>query len=245
MALIAVPNPPEPGQSQFAGETARFVVRQAEFNRPVLSIPNGDEFIWPLGIEGFTLSGSAALGIHKYLGDNNVVVQVTHRSESRIQLDGAFPGATSHYHMDALLRVLEGEAPFDIKILSLPGLMPSQQRVTAESWNFSHTRDNQLDDIEYQISLVKQGVGSSIEDNITIQPEISSVVFGPNRGKSGRYFTTSDNARTLRRIAQIVYGDHNLWESLFSLNQDVLQLMAIPFHEMPTAPLPIGIRISY
>src|SRR6267142_156717 len=63
-------------------DTAHFVLSPGtDFLRPWLAIRNGPAFQWPLGLEGFQMTVDPQLGIHKYIGDNAVTVDVIHAGE--------------------------------------------------------------------------------------------------------------------------------------------------------------------
>jgi hypothetical protein len=45
---------------------------------PRFWIPGGQEFVWPGGTEDFSLSGEAMVAEHRYIGDDSLIVTVTH-----------------------------------------------------------------------------------------------------------------------------------------------------------------------
>src|SRR6266542_1406411 len=68
----------------FDRDAAAYIIALGRFVWPRIYIPGKASFVFPLGTEGLRLFGSAALGIHKYIGDNAAVVEVMHRDERRI-----------------------------------------------------------------------------------------------------------------------------------------------------------------
>ena len=102
-------------------DTTYYIRRPGEaFLRPWLAIPNGIAFLWPLGLEGFSLTIDPTLGIHKYIGDNAVKVDVVHKGEERISMSGSFPGKTGPDAMQALYNVVYADTPPGGKVLYLP-----------------------------------------------------------------------------------------------------------------------------
>ena len=83
-----------------ADDTAHYILKpDLQFYRPWLASPgvgaSGIAFVWPLGIEGFTLASTAELGIHKYIGDNDIDIEIVYPDEYHITLNGIFPGKTA------------------------------------------------------------------------------------------------------------------------------------------------------
>src|SRR5688500_16933540 len=78
---------------QVVEDTAQYLLDpDDDFARPYLAIPGGRAFVWPLGVEGFELVDQAELGRHKYLGEIEIDIDVTHKAETMITLSGIFPG---------------------------------------------------------------------------------------------------------------------------------------------------------
>lgn len=256
MATIRVPRAPEikrkAGVFDFGDDPSAYIVNYADFPHPSLGVPGGPEFEWPLGTEGFRLSGSAALAIHRYIGDNDAVVQVSHRSETRIEMTGQFPGRTGVAHMRALRDVLEYPSPAEGKVLSLPGINLKQWFVFAENWDFAHDEQDFTDSIDYTVSFVKVSVGKGLPGVRIDDPDPNPGVIrtAPNpKGKPGRYFTVQAGARSLRAISAKVYGDSRYWETLYNINKSSQNagrvFAAYGFFKIPMQPLPLGLRIYY
>jgi hypothetical protein len=227
-------------------DTAKYVVDPSRFERPRLSIVNGDEFEWPVGTEGVRIHGSASLAMHKYLGDNAVVVQVTHRDERHLEMSGEFPGITGAKNMRDLLEIIQADTPDDGKILTLPGVFPKQQFVVIEDYDFSHDKDDRLDSWNYTVNFVKSGVGKKIVRGKVVASPVNPITSKKgNRGTSGRVFTTRAGASTLRQVAQNVYSNSNRWRDIYDLNTAKLDALGIPTYLLPTKPLPLGMKLGY
>jgi len=232
------------GVYRIGDDSAKYTIPPNWFEHPSLSVPGGATFVWPLGIEGFRLTGTAQLGIHRYIGENEVVVQVTHASESRIEMSGEFPGKTGVVNMRALRDVIEAKTPEDGKLLRLPGVFPLTQYVVIENWDFNHAEDDRTETVLYTVTFVKTGVGKRVKRRKEITPP-PNPKRRANRGNGSQVFRVRDGARTLRKIAQLVYGGSNQWTHLYTLNTQTLNRLNIPLHQLPTRLLPIGLRLNY
>ena len=217
-----------------------------------------NSFIWPMGVEGFTRSGSATLGIHKYLGADHVSIQVAHLDEAHIEMNGTFPGLTSKNNMAELMAVITADGP---KSLLLPGIFSRIQTVYCENYNFTHAADERTHSIDYTISFVRTTVGNQIDsgdrflaalgvnvgaDTLVGSPRSTSAV---TLAQSDRIFVVADGARTLREIASVVYGDQSQWKELVALNTSVIEIynpgIELGVYQLPTVRLPIGTKIIY
>lgn len=213
-------------------------------------------FVFPVGVEGFTRSGSAQLGIHRYLGENAVRGNVTHREEARIDLRGTFPGISSQKSMVNCINILRSLPPAPGLILYAPGVFEAEQYVLPESWRFSHDPEDRSHSIEYEISFVRTGEGVTIDDPIGEPPPEQPGVKVDPRGKPTRIFTVTSGAQTLRAIAAIVYNNPASWQRLVTLNQGDLALLqrsigiqnslaGLPTHKLPTHRFEIGTKFRY
>jgi hypothetical protein len=226
---------------------------QLKFSPPSIKSAN-NTFTWPFGTEGFRRSGSATLGIHKYLGGSNVAVQVIHSDEAHIELTGAFPGLTSAALMEQLLAVITAGGSKD---LFLPGIFTRIQRVFTENYDFGHTADDRTHSIDYTISFVRTTVGATVptEKAIATATESKVIPSSPRTtaastvGQSERIYTIAPTAQSLREVAAIVYNDSSLWQVLVDLNKDTFDIYnpssSINAYELPTARLPVGTKIAY
>lgn len=215
-------------------------------------------FIWPMGVEGFRRSGSATLGIHKYLGAGNVDVQVAHLDEAHLEMTGTFPGLTSKNNMAELLAVITADGA---KELILPGIFSRIQKVFCENYEFSHAVDDRTHSIDYSISFVRTtvGVGVSSGDRFLTASNPGSgtqTLSGSPRStaltsvaQSDRVFVVADGAQTLREISSIVYGDQTLWPQLVLLNASALDIynpdLELGIYQLPTVRLPIGTKVVF
>jgi hypothetical protein len=239
----------EVNDDEFIGvDPSRYTVLLGTFHRPTLSVPGGPEFEWPLGTEGFSRSGSAALGIHRYIGDNAAVVDVMHNEEGRIEMSGLFPGKTGNENMMALEDVLVRNTPKTGKLLSLPGVLKDIQHVAAESWSFNHEEGDWTDSIAYTVSFVIVGTGSIVKvPKVTLpNPNPTTKV---SRGKPTHIFKVRDGTRTLRAVAKLKYGKPTLWTKIYGLNKPILTSFLkknnLSLHQLPTRLLPIGMALRF
>lgn len=227
-------------------DTARYLLDPGdEFRRPYLRIPGGARFTFPVGTEGFRYTGNAALGIHKYIGDDDIEVNVVYRDEPRITLSGTFPGRQGPAFMRQLLPILEARTPKAGKILFLPFIFPRLQYVAAENWEFSHDAEDRTRNVGYTITFLKVGVGSVIQIPGPDEPEPNPVEPKP----PPRYVTVKDGQRTLRGLAKKVYKDSKRWNRIYNLNKAKLDKFfkknKVPRHKYPTRLLPRGMKLRY
>lgn len=217
--------------------------------RPSLQA-GGLTFIWPVGPEGFRTTGSAQLGIHHYIGDNAVEVQVVHLDENRIEMSGTFPGLTAVQNMIELRQVLMGKTPKpEGKILMMPGVFNQVQYVVVENYEFTHAEDDRTHSIQYSISFIRTGVGRRVQDPKGTAPPTQPLKGAKGRGASARYVTTKDGVRTLRAIAKVAYKNSNYWGRVYGHNKNTVikayqkkHKTTIPMHRMPTFRWPIGTK---
>jgi hypothetical protein len=216
-----------------------------DFARPYIAIPGGRAFIWPLGVQGFELQDQAELGRHKYLGEIELDVDVTHKSETTITLSGTFPGWTSVENMNALRAIFYADTPERGKILHLPGILPNLQYVVAERETFNHAQDERTMDIEYQFSVVKVGTGKKAPNTGPTQPDQGRGTTGKGRGT--RQFKANSQSNTLRKIAYAVFRNGARWTELYAIraNAKWFDSRDIPSHKAPDYRLPVGTVVYY
>jgi hypothetical protein len=212
-------------------------------------------FAFPVGVEGFTRSGSAQLGLHRYLGENAVRGNVTHREEARIELTGTFPGLSAQDLMVSCINILRSAPPKPGLILYAPGVFNAEQYVLPEQWNFTHDPEDRTHSINYTISFVRTGEGQTVKDPIGKAPDAQPGVKTVPRGQPIRSFTVTDGARTLRQIAYIVYHNAEKWQELVQLNAGTLATFQrsqalneandLPSWKLPTYRWPIGTQFRY
>jgi hypothetical protein len=232
------------GRTRFLDDSAAYILQpDADFDRPYLAIPGTPRaFVWPLGVEGFELSGNTALGIHKYLGELELDVSVVHKDETHIRLSGIFPGWTSVENMNALRAIYDADTPERGKILHLPGILPELQYVTGENFTFTHADDDRTQDITYNISFVKSGSRPYRKGE---RPHKPAPVRKPPRGSGKRYYRVNSKHRSLRNIAYVLFHNSRRWTELFTLNHAFFDKNHIPSHQIPDYKLPLGFRVRY
>lgn len=225
-------------------DTARYLLDPSnDFARPYIRVPKGQVYVWPVGIEGFQIQTDSTLGIHKYIGDNNVDVQVVHRGEKHITLTGTLPGWTSNENMRALESVCVARSPERGKILHLPGLYTHLQYVQVVSWGFSHDEDDIMSmDIRYTLEVVKMSLGPKKPGSPT-QPNQQGGGKPPPLGK--HVFRVNHKHRTLRSIARKVYHRRDRWTDLYILNHKIFDRKKVPSHKIPTYRLDLGTKIHW
>jgi hypothetical protein len=205
-------------------------------------------FVFPVGVEGFRRTGSAALGLHRYLGSNTVDGVTTHYDEARIELSGTFPGISAQDNMIACMNILVSKPKAQHLVLYTPGVFDNEQYVLAESWEFTHDQEDRTHSIEYTISFVRLGVGKKVTDKPGKPPPPNPTAKSVPKGKTARTFVVRDGARTFRAIAKIVYGNANYWQQLVILNQAQFApkgILEIPTYQIPTYRWAIGTKFRY
>lgn len=211
------------------------------FYRPWISIPNGLSFIWPIGLEGFSLSVEPTLGIHKYVGDNKVEINVMHKGEERISMSGSFPGLSSANAMRALRDVVYADQPVGGKILYLPGVLPYAQRVAVARASFDRQPDDRGTDLTYSIEFERTGTQKKYPEPILASPQPQ----GKNRNASARVFSVTATVNTLRKIASLKLHDANKWDQIYRKNVKLFTRLNIPAHLAPSAHLKIGTKVYW
>jgi hypothetical protein len=200
-------------------------------------------YIWPIGVEGFNRSGQAALGIHRYIGDEFVDVDVVHRDEARIGMAGLFAGNTSVINMRKLIDIINDPTPEPGKILVMPGIFEQVQYVNVENFDFRHDPDDQTHSISYEITFVRTGVGRRAKDPKGSPPVPNPSVRRKKRGKAKRKIRVQAGRQTMKQMAHALWGNQNLWPRLLDLNADEISArigVSVPQHQLPNYRFPIG-----
>lgn len=220
-------------------------------------ICNGlDIFVFPGGTEGFTASGEAELGIHKYIGDNAADAVVIHKEEGRIEMTGTFAGNRSVANMVALRDLLMGQSFDPGLILVIPGVFPKEQFVAAERWEFTHADDDRSHSIGYTLTFLRVGVSHRAPDphgtapkpnpttKIVTKKKPTNKAGQGGGGGGGKMITAAaDGAQTFRQISALVYGDVDQWQRLVAQNLEIVD--GIAAYQIPTLRLPIGTLVAY
>lgn len=236
-----------PGVYENTNDPAKLLVERKRYERPTL-ISGGLSFEWPLGVEGISIAGTPTLAEHRYIGDDDIVLQVTHADDQRIVMSGMFPGLTGTKNMTDLLAVIRAPQPAAGKILRLPAIVfPNEIKVTVSDYSFDHPEDDRNNSWTYSLTLRRVGHGKAIRKpkRITspVNPRTNKGPAKP-KGKTSRVFTVHAGANTLRSIAKIVYGNSNRWGEIYNLNKKKLKKYG-PLHSIPTKRLPLGLKLSY
>lgn len=245
------PLSPMARRSSFVGgdeDTAKYMrVPDDDFERPYLAVPGGIAFIWPLGVEGFEITNSAELGKHKYLGQIEIDVDITHKAEKNIIMSGVLPGWTGVDNMRALERVFNADTPERGKILHLPGILTNLQYVVCQDSSFSHAEDDRTQDLSYSLTMVKVGLGKPGPVTSSTQATVSSG--GPTtaepRGTFTRFASAQPGQNTLRQFARTFLGNANLWTTLYAdpRNRALFDNANVPSHQVPDFALPTGTQV--
>lgn len=235
---------------------AAIPIASLRFSPPSIRSAN-NVFTWPVGTEGFRRFGSATLGIHKYMGDANVAVQVIHLDEAHIEMTGTFAGLTSARLMELLEAVITAGGSKD---LFVPGVFSRIQRVFTENYDFTHPADDRTHSIDYTISFVRTTVGASVPPSTTTK---AGIVVQADKGISGsprntsvqltaqseNVYTVVGTAQSLREISAVVYGTGEDWTKLIDLNRELLDIynpgVNLLAFQLPTMRLPLGTQIVF
>lgn len=222
---------------------AYLVAPGVHFVRPWLAIRNGPAFQWPLGLEGYSLIVDPLLGIHKFIGDNAVTVDVLHAGEEHFTMTGGFPGNSSPALIRALRDLVYQGAPAEGKILFVPEIMSHAQRVQVVHFESSRTDTDRGRDSSYSIEFVRLGILNAISSMTTpIIPQPQTTT--GKTTKSTRTVTVDAQHNTLRKIARWKLGSAGKWETLFNANERYFVYNTIPKAKAPDARLPVGQKIN-
>lgn len=228
------------------GDPAKYLIERRRFQRPTLSVVGGPEFEWPLGVEGLSISGSAAIAEHLFIGDNAAVLQVMHYDNRRIVMTGMFPGSTGSENMRDLLEVVTAQSRDNAKVLTLPSrIFPKTQVVVPETWTFDHPEEDGNDSWTYSLTMRRMGVGNTVKPpKTTVSPTNPVHSTAKAKGKTTRVFTTTSKIRTLRTVASHIYHNPNRWREIYVKNSKALDKIGT-LAALNTKRLPIGMRLHY
>lgn len=233
-------------------DSAHYLLKpDLEFYRPWIASPgpgtSGIAFVWPLGTEGFTLSSSADLGIHKYIGDNDIDVEVTYPDEYHITLNGIFPGRHSMEQVRALRKVILHKPPSPFgKILALPLIAERVLYVQVVNHSFTHDQEDRTGTIAYSIECVQQGAGSQLKKKTLRPPKKNPTTKKNPRGKSTKRTTVKQGTSTVRATTAQVYEDTSLQNQVLASNLSRLSLeLGVPAHQLAYINLPPGTALEF
>lgn len=232
-------------------DEARYILKpDHEFDRPWLASPQGKggvAFVWPLGVEGFQFSSSATAGIHHYIGDNDVYIDIVYPDEYHITLNGLLPGRTSIDLIPLLRQVILHQAdPPGNKLLSIPPAAASIYNVKIISYSFEHDQTDFTHNVTYSIEFIRTGVGSLAASTVDALPSL-----GPSsaqlRGSSSRTYIVKSGARSFASLCNTLYGNSDMQSmiQLYTLNERTLARLGILFYKIPYALIPAGTLLHY
>ena len=224
---------------------------QLRYARPKLT-SGTKEFIWPVGTEAFRQSGSAVLGIRKYIGDNSADVHVIHKDEMHLEMTGTFPGLKSAAAMIKLKDVILAQTPERGKILTLPGIFEEVKYVAVESYEFSHDQDDRTHSIDYSINFVVMGTGGAIRNRKAKVPAPQPGTSkrpgqSPKRPPSApnRTFTMTGTTNTLPLMSKQVYGTPDKWPQIVEHNQAYFKARHAGEHHLAWLRFSAGTKLKY
>lgn len=225
-------------------DTAHYMLSPGtDFLRPWLAIRGGPAFQWPLGLEGFQLIVDPTLGIHKFIGDNAVTVDVIHAGEEHFTLNGTFPGFSAPDLVSALRDIVYQGSPEEGKILWLPEKVVNfAQRVQVVHFEAARSEQDRGYDMTYSIEFVRMGILKEIESGVApggAKPQ-------PKPGSNTAFSTHVDaKHNTLRKIAKWKLHSTTKWRHLYDVNSYWFIKHSIPLAKAPDHRLPPGLLIRY
>lgn len=224
-------------------DTASYVLRPGvNFVRPWLGIRNGPAFQWPLGLEGFTLSIDPLLGIHKFIGDNAVTVDVLHAGEEHFTMQGSFLGLSAPALIRALRDVVYQGAGSEGKILFIPEIMSHAQRVEVVHAEFSRAQDSRGKDADYSIEFVRLGTLNAISSLVAPIIPTPQVATG-KKAKSSKSIQVDAKHNTARKIARWKLGDATKWRTIYNANEKFYNNNNVKLAKAPDYRIPNGTKI--
>lgn len=227
-------------------DSARYIAAPgANFLRPWLAIRGGPAFQWPLGLEGFQLVVDPQLGIHKYIGDNAVTVDVIHAGEEHFTLNGNFPGLSAPDLVTALRDIVYQPSSEEGKILWLPEKVVSYaQRVQVVHFEAARADTDRGLDMTYSIEFVRIGLLKGLESASASDQGKPQ----PTKGKAGKSAHTvrvDAKHNTLRKIALWKLKSAAKWQSIYNHNSKWFIDHSVPLAKAPDHRLPLGMVVHY
>lgn len=213
------------------------------FLRPWIAIRNGPAFQWPLGLEGYDLVVNPLLGIHRFLGDNKVDIDVLHAGEEHFTMTGNFPGNSAPALIQALRDVVYQSSGDEGKILFVPEIMSHAQRVQIVNFQASRDQGARGKDATYSLEVVRVGIANK-NPNVKTHPPAIQPKPG-NKGKSAKSIHVDAKHNTLRKIALWKLGSADKWRTVYNANQKWFVSHKIQLSAAPNYRLPIGTVIHY
>lgn len=242
LETTAAPYDPKAKTGDPKDSAAYLLTPGVNFIRPWLAIRNGPAFQWPLGLEGYTMAIDPLLGIHKFIGDNAVTVDVLHAGEEHFTMTGSFPGNSAPALIRALRDLVYQGAPAEGKILFVPEIMSHAQRVQIVHFESSRQETDRGRDTAYSIEFVRLGVLNAISSMTTPIIPVPLKTTGKTT-KSTRSVTVDAAHNTIRKIAKWKLGDQNSWLTVYNANNKYFENNKIPFVKSPDHRLPTGMKV--
>lgn len=225
-------------------DPARYVARPGiDFLRPWLAIRNGIAFQWPLGLQGWGLTTDPTLGIHKYIGDNAVEIDVIHAGEEHITMTGQFLGDTAPALVQALREVVRRIVPREGKILYIPEILTHAQRVQVVRSEFSGDEDVRGRDCRYSIEFAIMGLAGKVPGPQYTADELPTTAI--KKGVSPRTVSADSKHNTLRKIAAWKLGNSAKWRTIYELNELWFVAHSISSAKAVDYRIPLGTSIYY
>lgn len=231
-------------------DSAHYILNpDTQFARPWIASPgvgsSGIAFVFPLGVEGFSLTSSPDLGIHKYIGDNDIDIDVVYPDEFHITLTGIFPGDTAPEQYRALRKVLTHQQTTRGKVLSLPIIAERILYVSVVNYSFSHDENDRTQTISYSLEFIQQGTGGKLRHRDLTPARKNPTTKRSKRGKSTKRKVVKGGG-TVRKNAAQVYDDPSMQYQVLreNLNQLSTDLGLMP-HQLAYMQLPPGTVLDY
>lgn len=232
-------------------DSAHYILKpDLQFYRPWLASPGvgatGVAFVWPLGVEGFTLASTVDLGIHKYIGDNDIDVEIIYPDEYHITLNGIFPGRTAAQQARALRKVIAHKSSEFGKVLSLPLVAERVLYVQIANYSFTHDQEDRTGTIAYSIECVQQGTGGNLKKK-TLRPITKNPTTKKNpRGKSAKRKVVKQGGSTVRKNTAQTYNDVDMQGVVLAKNLSKLSTqLNMPAHQLAYRQLPPGTVLDF
>lgn len=243
--LLTTEAPYNPFTKRGVASDSAWYIQQPGINfmRPWLAIRGGAAFQWPLGLQGFSLSIDPTLGIHKYIGDNAVAVDVVHAGEEHFSMSGVFPGDSAPALIRALKDIIYKGSPKEGKLLWLPEIVTFVQRVQVVRASFDRDQESRGQDATYSIEFVRMGIAKVKFDPNPVPPKVQPT--HPARGKKSRSIKVDAKHNSLRKIAAWKLGSSTKWRSIYNANSKWFIKNAVQLSKAPDHRLPIGMRVFF
>jgi hypothetical protein len=243
LATTQAPYDPSTGRGD-PDDTAYYIVTPgSNFMRPWLAIRGGAAFQWPLGMEGFSLTVDPALGTHRYIGDNKVVIDVLHAGEEHFSMSGTFPGLSAPALVGALKDLVYKQAGPEGKILWLPEVVTYAQRVQVVRFTADRGDQDRGKDMRYTIEFVRLGITQQKLDPDP-KPSRPQPTASP-KGSPARSVKVDAKHNSLRKIAAWKLGSSTKWRQVYEKNENWFVKNSVSIAKAPDYRLALGMKVYY